>query len=212
MGEAATSRHGSRMPRWLESSVKNRGKQRRVRSSAVLVWASTSGGRRRWTSVHDRSMKEEQHIWFWIARLEAQAAAEAGLSWPRLPPRRIRRCGVYCSFCPQPEMVKICCHLTVRRELALGKWLEAARGELGRWTTVATTHSSFGAKGRRNIKYDRVDPRQEGDDNDDDVVASSSSRMGMMARKKRAGRGGSLYCVVREMAGNGILIFVDRPP
>ncbi|RWV93572.1 hypothetical protein GW17_00043967, partial [Ensete ventricosum] len=74
------------------SSVKNRGKQQRVRSSAALVWVSTSGGRGRWTSVRDRSMKEKQQIWFRIARLDAQAAAEAGLSWPRLPPRRIRCC------------------------------------------------------------------------------------------------------------------------
>ncbi|RWV97111.1 hypothetical protein GW17_00040122 [Ensete ventricosum] len=75
------------------SSVKNRGKQQRVWSSAALVWASTSGGRERWTSVRDRSVKEEQQIWFGIARLDAQAAAEAGLSWSRLPPGRIRRCG-----------------------------------------------------------------------------------------------------------------------
>ncbi|RZR99089.1 hypothetical protein BHM03_00028575, partial [Ensete ventricosum] len=77
------------------SSVKNRGKQQRVRSSAVLVWASTSGGRGRWTSVRDRSVKEKQQIWFGIARLDAQAAAEAGLGLPalmlRLLPRRVCR-------------------------------------------------------------------------------------------------------------------------
>ncbi|RRT55047.1 hypothetical protein B296_00033584 [Ensete ventricosum] len=81
------------MPRWLESSVKNRGKQQRVRCSAALVWASTSDSRGRWTSIRDRSMKEKQQIWFKITRLDAQAAAEAGLSWSRLPLGRIRRCG-----------------------------------------------------------------------------------------------------------------------
>ncbi|RRT57930.1 hypothetical protein B296_00045216, partial [Ensete ventricosum] len=75
-----------------ESSVKNKGKQQRVRSFAALVWVSTSGDRGRWTFVHDRSVKEEQQIWFRIARLDAQAAAEAGLSWSWLPSRRIRRC------------------------------------------------------------------------------------------------------------------------
>ncbi|RRT70122.1 hypothetical protein B296_00007533 [Ensete ventricosum] len=77
---------------WSES-LWNRGKQQRVRSSAALVWVSTSGGRGRWTSVRDRSLKEKQQIWFRIARLDAQAVAEAGLSWPRLPPGRIRCCG-----------------------------------------------------------------------------------------------------------------------
>ncbi|RZS26603.1 hypothetical protein BHM03_00059963 [Ensete ventricosum] len=38
-------------------------------------------------------MKEEQQIWFGITCLDAQAAAEAGLLWLRLPPGRIRRCG-----------------------------------------------------------------------------------------------------------------------
>ncbi|RZS26658.1 hypothetical protein BHM03_00060024 [Ensete ventricosum] len=38
-------------------------------------------------------MKEKQQIWFGIARLDAQAVAEAGLPWPRLPLGRIRRCG-----------------------------------------------------------------------------------------------------------------------
>ncbi|RWW37554.1 hypothetical protein BHE74_00057318, partial [Ensete ventricosum] len=76
---------------WSESR-RNRGKQQRVRSSAALVWASTSGGRERWTSVRDCSVKEEQQIWFGIARLNAQEATEAGLSWSRLPSRRIRRC------------------------------------------------------------------------------------------------------------------------
>ncbi|RZS26192.1 hypothetical protein BHM03_00059502 [Ensete ventricosum] len=71
MGDAATSRHGSRMLRWL-------GKQQRVRSSVALVWVSTSGGHGRWTSIRDRSVKEEQHIWFGIARLDAQATAEEG--------------------------------------------------------------------------------------------------------------------------------------
>ncbi|RWV86560.1 hypothetical protein GW17_00051538 [Ensete ventricosum] len=52
-----------------------------------------SGGRGRWTSVRDRSMKEKQQIWFGIARLDAQAVAEVGLSWPRLPLGRIRHCG-----------------------------------------------------------------------------------------------------------------------
>ncbi|RWW56320.1 hypothetical protein BHE74_00037000 [Ensete ventricosum] len=65
----------------------------RVRSSAALVWASTSDDRGRWTYVRDRSMKEKQQIWFGIARLDAQATVKAGLSWPRLPPGRIRRCG-----------------------------------------------------------------------------------------------------------------------
>ncbi|RWV90202.1 hypothetical protein GW17_00047613, partial [Ensete ventricosum] len=63
----------------------------RVRSSIALVWASTGDDRGRWTSVPNRSV-EEQQIWIGIARLDAQAAAEEGLSWPRLP-RRIRRCG-----------------------------------------------------------------------------------------------------------------------
>ncbi|RWV82415.1 hypothetical protein GW17_00056085 [Ensete ventricosum] len=78
-----------------KSSVKNRGKQQRVWSSAALVWVSTSDGRGRWTSLRDRSVKEKRQIWFGIVRLDAQAqaAAEAGLSWSRLPPRRIRRCG-----------------------------------------------------------------------------------------------------------------------
>ncbi|RWV81687.1 hypothetical protein GW17_00056875, partial [Ensete ventricosum] len=62
-------------------------------SSTALVWVSTSDSRERWTSVHDRSVKEKQHIWFGIAHLDAQATAEAGLSWLRLPLRRIRRCG-----------------------------------------------------------------------------------------------------------------------
>ncbi|RWW72783.1 hypothetical protein BHE74_00019385 [Ensete ventricosum] len=57
-------------------SAANRGKQQRVRSSAALVWVSTSGGHGRWTSVRDRSVKEEQQIWFGIARLDAQATAE----------------------------------------------------------------------------------------------------------------------------------------
>ncbi|RRT52205.1 hypothetical protein B296_00029308 [Ensete ventricosum] len=35
----------------------------------------------------------KQQIWFGIARLDAQATAEAGLSWPRLPLGRIRHCG-----------------------------------------------------------------------------------------------------------------------
>ncbi|RZS02583.1 hypothetical protein BHM03_00032652, partial [Ensete ventricosum] len=52
----------------------------------------TSGGYRRWTSVRDRSVKEQQ-IWFGIARLDAQATVKEGLSWPRLPPGRIRHCG-----------------------------------------------------------------------------------------------------------------------
>ncbi|RRT65337.1 hypothetical protein B296_00031771 [Ensete ventricosum] len=64
-----------------------------VRSSTALVWASTSGSRERWTSVHDRSVKEKQHIWFGITHLDAQATVEVGLSWSRLPPGRIRRCG-----------------------------------------------------------------------------------------------------------------------
>ncbi|RWV83950.1 hypothetical protein GW17_00054379 [Ensete ventricosum] len=116
MKDAATSQHRSRMPRWLgekiwcwsstrsglnrfgteettESSVKNRGKHQRVRSFAALVWASTSDGRGRWTSVRDSSMNEKQQIWFGIAHLDAQAAVEAGLSWPRLSSGRIRRCG-----------------------------------------------------------------------------------------------------------------------
>ncbi|RRT34547.1 hypothetical protein B296_00054604 [Ensete ventricosum] len=133
MGDAATSQHGSRMPRWL--------------------------GRRRWTSVRDRSMKEEQQIWFGIARLDAQAAAEVGLSWPRLPPGRIRRCGFrrgelgitvvdlevigafvgsahlspsavtadgYKSITASArsrKMMKIYCRLTARKELALDKRL-----------------------------------------------------------------------------------------
>ncbi|RWW70730.1 hypothetical protein BHE74_00021589 [Ensete ventricosum] len=67
----------------------------RVRSSTALIWASTSGGRGRWTSVRDHSVKEKQQIWFGIARLAAQAATEAGFSWPRLSPGRIRHCG-YC--------------------------------------------------------------------------------------------------------------------
>ncbi|RWV90861.1 hypothetical protein GW17_00046897, partial [Ensete ventricosum] len=50
----------------------------RVRSSVALVWVSTSGGHGRWTSIRDRSVKEEQHIWFGIARLDAQATAEEG--------------------------------------------------------------------------------------------------------------------------------------
>ncbi|RRT54960.1 hypothetical protein B296_00026933 [Ensete ventricosum] len=58
-----------------------------------MVWASTSNSRGRWTFVRDRSVKEKQQIWFGIARLDAQAAAEAGLSWLRLSPGRIRRCG-----------------------------------------------------------------------------------------------------------------------
>ncbi|RWW20595.1 hypothetical protein GW17_00015290, partial [Ensete ventricosum] len=45
----------------------------------ALVWASTRGGRGRWTSVRDRSVKEKQQIWFGIARLYAQVAAEASL-------------------------------------------------------------------------------------------------------------------------------------
>ncbi|RZS19885.1 hypothetical protein BHM03_00052321, partial [Ensete ventricosum] len=64
--------------------------------SSVLCSASlgdTSDGRGRWTSVRDRSMKEKQQIWFGIARLDAQAVAEAGLSWPQLPLGRIRCCG-----------------------------------------------------------------------------------------------------------------------
>ncbi|RZR89793.1 hypothetical protein BHM03_00017582 [Ensete ventricosum] len=77
----------------VESSIKNRGKQQRVRSSTALVLVSTSGGRERWTSVRDRSVKEEQQIWFGIARLDAQAVAEAGLSWPRLSSGRIMRYG-----------------------------------------------------------------------------------------------------------------------
>ncbi|RWW41471.1 hypothetical protein BHE74_00053042 [Ensete ventricosum] len=40
-------------------------------------------------------MKEKQQIWFGIARLDAQAVAEAGLPWPRLPLGRIRRCGCH---------------------------------------------------------------------------------------------------------------------
>ncbi|RWW26297.1 hypothetical protein GW17_00009334 [Ensete ventricosum] len=51
------------------------------------------GGRGRWTSVRDRSVKEKQQIWFGISCLDAQAAAEAGLSWSWLPLERIRRCG-----------------------------------------------------------------------------------------------------------------------
>ncbi|RWW64911.1 hypothetical protein BHE74_00027826 [Ensete ventricosum] len=132
MRDAATSRHGSRMPRCngeefntavseRESDVvqlsqeascrafekgragdcvacsrrQKQGRQQkiaeRVRSSATLVWASTGDDRGRWTSVPNRSV-EEQQIWIGITRLDAQAAAEEGLSWPRLP-RRIRRCG-----------------------------------------------------------------------------------------------------------------------
>ncbi|RWW03349.1 hypothetical protein GW17_00033489, partial [Ensete ventricosum] len=75
------------------SSIKNRGKQQRVRSSTALVLVSTSGGRERWTSVRDHSVKEEQQIWFGITRLDAQAVAEAGLSWPRLSSGRIMRYG-----------------------------------------------------------------------------------------------------------------------
>ncbi|RRT36028.1 hypothetical protein B296_00053862, partial [Ensete ventricosum] len=69
--------------------------QRKTSKSSVLCSAglgSTSSGRRRRTSVRDRSVKEEKQIWFGIARLDAQAAAEVGLSWSRLPPRRIRHC------------------------------------------------------------------------------------------------------------------------
>ncbi|RRT43025.1 hypothetical protein B296_00050997 [Ensete ventricosum] len=64
----------------------------RVRSSAALVWASTGNGHGRWTSVPNRFVEEEQQIWFGIARLDAQAAAEEGLSWSWLS-RRIRCCG-----------------------------------------------------------------------------------------------------------------------
>ncbi|RWV78698.1 hypothetical protein GW17_00060284, partial [Ensete ventricosum] len=63
----------------------------RVRSSTTLVWASTGDGSGRWTSVPNRSIEEEEQIWFGIARLDAQAAAKEGLSWPWLP-RRIRHC------------------------------------------------------------------------------------------------------------------------
>ncbi|RZS26213.1 hypothetical protein BHM03_00059521, partial [Ensete ventricosum] len=81
---------------WLarggRSRVDSGRQQQRVRSFATLVWVSTSGGRGRWATVHDRSLKEEQQIWFRIACLDAQAAVEAGLSWARLPPGRIRRC------------------------------------------------------------------------------------------------------------------------
>ncbi|RWW42771.1 hypothetical protein BHE74_00051648, partial [Ensete ventricosum] len=64
----------------------------------------------------------KQQIWSGIAHLDAQAAAEAGLSWPRLPSGRIRRCGCR-PFARSRKMVKICYRLTTRRELALGKRL-----------------------------------------------------------------------------------------
>ncbi|RZS07726.1 hypothetical protein BHM03_00038604 [Ensete ventricosum] len=67
------------------------GVDERVRSSTTLVWASTGDGSGRWTSVPNRSIEEEEQIWFGIARLDAQAAAKEGLSWPWLP-RRIRHC------------------------------------------------------------------------------------------------------------------------
>ncbi|RRT52719.1 hypothetical protein B296_00003688 [Ensete ventricosum] len=88
-------RAGGRKFKWLRGLLvaAEAGSAARVQSSTTLVWASMSGGHGRWTSVRDCAVKEEQQIWFGIARLDAQEAAKAGLSWPRLPTGRIRCCG-----------------------------------------------------------------------------------------------------------------------
>ncbi|RZR82612.1 hypothetical protein BHM03_00009064 [Ensete ventricosum] len=165
MGDAATSQHWSRMPRWLgtigrqgwrwgmllppgigagcqdgwreplrreepvaawlaRSGRSMVGSGRRQQSSAALVWASTGDGRGRWTSIPNRSLEEEQQIWFGIARIDAQATAEVGLSWPWLP-RRIRHCGCrsrrdwgFCHLSPvQPTNRR--CRSTPTRPLLL---------------------------------------------------------------------------------------------
>ncbi|RRT65535.1 hypothetical protein B296_00039191 [Ensete ventricosum] len=85
-------RVGGRKFKWL------RGLLTMAEAGSIAV-GGNNGGRGRWTSVRDCFVKEEQQIWFGIARLDAQAAVKAGLSWPRLPPGRIRRCG-----CPRGEL------------------------------------------------------------------------------------------------------------
>ncbi|RWW68686.1 hypothetical protein BHE74_00023789 [Ensete ventricosum] len=52
--------------------------------SADLVWASTGDDRGRWTSVPDRAVEEEQRRLVGRWRSGEKAAAEEGLSWPKI--------------------------------------------------------------------------------------------------------------------------------
>ncbi|RRT37512.1 hypothetical protein B296_00053522 [Ensete ventricosum] len=86
------------LPAW-EQDVKMIGNGGEEFNAAVfdilqLSEKGRAGGRKfKWLRglLATRSVAKQQ-IWFRIARLDAQAATEAGLSWPRLPLGRIRCC------------------------------------------------------------------------------------------------------------------------